>query len=91
MFGGIEVFSELKVPLWGAQVLDVALVVCENLIKIGYLASTEVSCAWGRMQELKECNYGIMVKLDWIMAPATGQDQDREPGNGHGLDIISLS
>lgn len=43
------------------------------------------------MQELKECNYGIMVKVDWIMAPATGQDQDREPGNGHGLDIISLS
>lgn len=43
------------------------------------------------MQELKECNYGIMVKVDWIMAAATGQVQDREPGNGHGLDIISLS
>lgn len=42
------------------------------------------------MQELKECNYGIMVKADWIMASATGQDQNREPGNGHGLDIISL-
>lgn len=64
--------------------------VCEKLIKIGYLASTEVSCAWGKMQELKECNYGIMVKVDWIMAPATGQDQDREPGNGPGLGIISL-
>lgn len=68
-----------------------ALVVCEKLIKTGYLASTEVSCAWGRMRGLKECNYGIMVKVDWIMAPATGQDQDREPGNGHGLDIIRLS
>lgn len=55
-----------------------------------YLASREVSCAGGRMQQLKNCNYSIMVEVDWIRAPATGWDQDRRPGNGHGLDIISL-
>lgn len=94
-FCEIEVL--LRIPqrpgqsLWEALALDEALGGCEWLMKVGYLASREVSCAWGRMQKLKDCNYGIMVEVDWIRATATGWDQDRRPGNGHGLDIISLS
>lgn len=78
-------------PLWEALALDKALGGCEKLMKVGYLASREVSCARGRMQQLKDCNYSIMVEFDWIRSTATGWDQDRRPGNGHGLDIISLS
>lgn len=78
-------------PLLEALALDEAQGGCEKLMKLGYLASREVSCAWSRMQKLKDCNYGIMVEVDWIRATATGPDQDRNPGNGHALDIISLS
>lgn len=59
-----------------ALALDEAQGRCEKLMKVGYLASREVSCAWSRMQKLKDCNYGIMVEVDWIRATATGQDQE---------------
>lgn len=78
-------------PLWEALALDEALGGCEKLMKVWYLASGRVSCAQGRMQQLKDCNYSIMMEVDWIRAMATGWDQDRRPKNGHGLDIISLS
>lgn len=77
-----DAFCEIKVllrtpkrpghPLWEAAALDGAVGGCEKLIKVGYLASSEVSCAWGRMQRLKDCNYSIMVEVDWIRATATG-------------------
>lgn len=73
------------------MVLAEALGGCERLMKVGYLASSGASCAWGTMQQLKDCNYSIMVEVDWIRVAATGWDQDRRPGNGHGRDIISLS
>lgn len=59
-------------PLWEALALDEALGGCEKLMKVGYLASREVSCAQGRMQQLKDCNYSIIVEVDWIRATATG-------------------
>ena len=59
-------------PLWEAPALDGALGGCEKLMKVGYLASREVSCARGRMQQLKVCNYSIMVEVDWIRATSTG-------------------
>lgn len=49
-----------------APALDEALGGCEKLMKVGNLASREVSCACGRMQELKDCNYSIIVEVDWI-------------------------
>lgn len=58
--------------LWEALGLEEALGGCERLIKVGHVTSKEVSCAWGRMQELKDCNYGIMGELDWIRAKAPG-------------------
>ncbi len=78
-------------PLWEALALDEALGGCEKLMKAGYPSSREVSCAQSRMQQLKDCNYSVMVEFDWIRATATGWDLDRRPGNGCGLDIISLS
>ena len=59
-------------PLWEALALEEALGGCEKLMKVGHLSSREVSCAWGRMQQLKDCNYSIMVEVDWIRATATG-------------------
>lgn len=41
-------------------------------MKVWYLASGRVSCAQGRMQQLKDCNYSIMMEVDWIRAMATG-------------------
>lgn len=59
-------------PVWEALALDESLGGCEKLMKVGYLASSEASCAWGAMQQLKDCNYSIMVEVDWIRATATG-------------------
>lgn len=61
-----------QLGLWKALALDEALGGCEKLIKVGYLVSREVSCARGRMQQLKDCNYSIIVEVDWIRATATG-------------------
>lgn len=44
----------------------------EKLMKVGYLANREVSCARGLMQQLKDRNYSIMVLVDWIRATTTG-------------------
>lgn len=41
-------------------------------MKQGYQAGREVGCASGWMQQLKDCNYSIMVEVDWIKAMATG-------------------
>lgn len=38
-------------------------------MKVGYVASREAGCARGRMQD---CNYSIIVQVDWIRAMATG-------------------
>lgn len=59
-------------PLWEALALGEALGGCEKLMKMWYLASRESSCACGRMQQLRDCNYSNMVEVDWIRATATG-------------------
>lgn len=56
-----------------ALALDETLGGCEKLMKVGAPGSSrEVSCARGRMQQLRDCNYSIIVEVDWIRARATG-------------------